>query len=202
MKKLIVLALALTLLTSCGSTPASDSSDSAADTGDQSAEVTTSAPDTDAPEVTTAAADTTAAVKSDATFECKLDIGVTVIVGAKADDIIKSLTDALGEPLDYMEAPSCVHEGTDRVYTFDGFTVSTSPDASGTEYVTELSLLSDAVALENDIMIGSPSDDVTAALGSDFEEKFGVRKYSLDGISISITFTDDAVTAFSVSKPI
>ncbi|MCI8388769.1 MAG: hypothetical protein HFE63_09915 [Clostridiales bacterium] len=139
----------------------------------------------------------TAKTSTSTTYECKLDNGNTIVIGTKAEDTIKSL----GEPLDFMEAPSCVHPGSDKVYTFDGFTVSTSPDAAGVEYITELSLLSDVVALESGIMIGSSADDVTAALGSDFTEKFGVRTYLIDDITISITFTDDYITAFSISKP-
>lgn len=132
-------------------------------------------------------------------YECVLDNGAALTIGSSADEAIKALTDLLGEAIDFMEAPSCVHPGNDKVYTFDGFTVTTSPDANGDEYVSELSFLSDAVGFENGIMIGSLESDVTSSFGSDFEEKFGVRKYSLSGAVLTITFTDDAVSALSVS---
>ncbi len=133
-------------------------------------------------------------------YDCVLDNGVTVTIGAKAADSIKALTDKLGKEIDFMEAASCVHPGNDKVYTFEGFTVTTSPDAKGDEYVAELSFLSDAVGFENGIMIGSSEEDVTAAFGDKYEEKFGVRKYSVNGVTITFTFTDKAVSALSVSK--
>lgn len=132
-------------------------------------------------------------------YECKLDNGVNITLGSNADEAVKSLIDALGEALDFMEAPSCVHPGNDKVYTFEGFTVTTSPDANGDEYVAELSFLSDSVGFDNGIMIGSSESDVTASFGSEFEESFGVRKYSLDGATLTIIFSDDAVSAMSVS---
>ncbi len=132
-------------------------------------------------------------------YECKLDNGVNITLGSNADEAVKALTDALGEALDFMEAPSCVHPGNDKVYTFEGFTVTTSPDANGDEYVAELSFLSDSVGFDNGIMIGSSESDVTASFGSEFEESFGVRKYSLDGATLTIIFSDDAVSAMSVS---
>ena len=198
MKKLItaLLMISALLTVSCGDSgnPSETQNNDTNDTVDVESTDNTTAPnskDTEkAPEVTTKA-------PTSATYECKLDNGNTIVIGTKAGDTIK----ALGEPVDFMEAPSCVHPGSDKVYTFDGFTVSTSPDANGIEYITELSLLSDVVALDNGIMIGSSADDVTAALGSDFTEKFGVRTYIIDDITISITFTDDYITAFSISKP-
>ena len=134
-----------------------------------------------------------------ASYDCVLDNGVTITLGSKAADTIKALTDKLGKELDFMEAASCVHPGNDKVYTYEGFTVTTSPDAAGNEFVAEVSFLSDAVGFENGIMIGSTEEDVTTAFGEDFEEKFGVRKYDLDGVTLTITFTSGAVSAMSIS---
>ena len=45
-----------------------------------------------------------------------------------------SLTDVesvLGAPADRAEAPSCVHEGNDVLYYYDGLEITTSPSARG-----------------------------------------------------------------------
>ncbi len=198
MKKLIILTLSLLLLTSCGTSPAGDTTDVGNETSGQQSEVASSQPETTTAADTTTA-DTTSAAKTAVTYDCRLDNGVTVTIGAKAGDVLEALTAKLGKELDYMEAPSCVHPGSDKVYTFDGFSVTSSPDADGNEYIAELTFLSDSAAFENGVMIGSSEADVTAAFGKDFEEKFGVRKYSIDGVLLTITFTDGAVTAMSVS---
>ncbi len=129
------------------------------------------------------------------TYEVKLDTGVSVTVGAPASAVLPGL----GEHLDLMEAPSCVHEGTDRVYTYDGYTVTTAPGADGVDYVTQLSLTSDAAAFDNGIMIGSAADDVTAAYGDKFEESFGVRTYTLGGVKLVFVLADGAVSELTVS---
>ncbi len=130
------------------------------------------------------------------TYLCTLDNGMTIEIGGAADDTIAKL----GEHIDYMEAPSCVHEGSDKVYTYDGYTVTTSPAADGSEYVAELSLTSDVVALENGLMIGSMLSDMTNALGEDYEESFGVYKYSIEGAIISVLLDGDMVSAITVSS--
>ncbi len=190
MKKLIPLILLLSLLTSCGSevSPASDTS------SDTSSEVTTKVSET-----TEATPDTTAQTVKAEPYTVELDCGVSIAIGSDADKALKAITDKLGDALDYMEAPSCVHEGSDKVYTFDGFTVSSSPDADSNEYIAELTFISDAVGFSNGIMIGSTDADIEAAFGSEFEENFGVRKYTLDGAVLTFTLTDGAATAISVS---
>ena len=160
---------------------------------------TTSAPETTAAQETTSP-DTSAPVEASA-YACELDNGFTVTIGAPVGTTIDDITAKLGQR-DYMEAVSCVHPGYDKVYTFDGFTVSTSPAADGTEYITELTLISDEVSLANGVMISSPKDDVNSAFGDNFEEKFGVRNYDLSGVKLSIIFTDDLVSSLSFSKPI
>ncbi len=207
MKKSIILLLSALIISSalfsCGGTPAN------AETGDTTAsdvadtttagDETTSAPETTAAQETTSP-DTSAPAEASA-YACELDNGFTVTIGAPVGTTIDDITAKLGQR-DYMEAVSCVHPGYDKVYTFDGFTVSTSPAADGTEYITELTLISDEVSLANGVMIGSPKYDVNSAFGDNFEEKFGVRNYDLSGVKLSIIFTDDLVSSLSFSKPI
>ncbi|MBE6613297.1 MAG: hypothetical protein E7632_12485, partial [Ruminococcaceae bacterium] len=126
---------------------------------------------------TDAAGNDAASAQNHATCTVTLDSGAVIVIGGAANDTVSKL----GDHIDYMEAPSCVHEGSDKVYTYDGYTVTTSPDAAGNEYVAELALTSDVVALDNGVYIGCTLDEVKAAFGDSFEESFGVCKFTLDG---------------------
>ena len=90
--------------------------------------------------------------------------------------------------------------------TFDGaYTVTTTAAADGREYVTELSLLSDAVALtEGDawVMIGSSEDVLAAAFGEPAEDAFGVKKYELAGGVVTATVNGGEVTGLTVAYPV
>ena len=51
-------------------------------------------------------------------YTCVFDSGISVKLGSPAADALA----LLGDYSDMMEAPSCVHEGFDRVYTYaDGY---------------------------------------------------------------------------------
>ncbi|MBQ8552292.1 MAG: hypothetical protein IJ428_05715 [Clostridia bacterium] len=192
MKKLsILLALALTFsLASCG-----EVTDRSVDTGNEDTDGAIESVNTTADETAAKEADTTAPEAIE-TYTAVLDNGTTVIVGGEADMFITTQ----GEPLNYMEAPSCIHEGFDKVYTFDGYSVTTSPAADKTQYIAELSLLSDAVALEGGLMIGGSASDAEAVFGTEYEEQFGVRKYTLEGATVSIVLDGDTVSGITISS--
>lgn len=177
MKKLLAILLAAAVitasLTACGEGAASGA-DTTAGTEDPAADGVTAAQ----------------------THAVTLDNGNTVVINDDADAVLGKL----GAHLDLMEAPSCVHEGTDRVYTYDGYTVTTSPRADGTQYVAELSLTSDVVALDNGIYLGCTLAEVKKAFGDDFTESFGVLKYELPGVVISVVADGDTVTGLTFSS--
>ena len=179
MKKLLILLLALSIgasLIACGDGGTSDGSDT-----------------------TPNVSDTTGDTEPDDTPKAEgytVSLGnVTVTVGGDADALIASL----GEPLDYMEAPSCIHEGYDKVYIFDGYSISTSPRADGTQYVSELALTTDAVMLDGVLMIGSSVSDVEAKFGTDYTEDFGIRAYAVEGATVSVMLDGDTVVGITVS---
>jgi len=196
---LLLLAALTASLLSCGSDNAgadttNDGMDSTADTVITEAILT----DGETAAVTEAPAQTTPAVDG---YTCIFDNGISIKLGAPAADALA----LLGDYSDMMEASSCVHEGFDRVYTYSGlYTVLTSPDTSGAEYVAEISLLSDLVALDVSgtyLMIGSPEADIKAAFGDPAEDAFGVQKYVIDGANITVTVDGGAVTGFVMTYP-
>ena len=135
-------------------------------------------------------------------YTCVFDNGISIKLGSPAADALA----VLGDYSDMMEAPSCVHEGFDRVYTYAGLhTVLTSPDASGAEYIAETSLLSDLVALDVSgtyLMIGSAESDIKAAFGDPAEDAFGVQKYNLDGANLTVTVDGGVVSGFVMTYPV
>ncbi len=72
---------------------------------------------------------------------------------------------ALGDPLDKLEAASCVHEGFDRVYYYAGFEVNTQPTADGREIITSIYLTDDSVTTPEGIYIGMARAEADGILG-------------------------------------
>lgn len=201
---LLIAALAAAMV-SCGGETGSPSDTASDTTGSdtQTPTVTETQPTGETAAVTEAVTEapeqqTTPAVDG---YTCVFDNGVTVKLGSPAADALA----ALGDYSDMMEAPSCVHEGFDRVYTYAGlYTVLTSPDASGAEYIAEISLLSDLVALDVSgtyLMIGSAESDIKAAFGDPAEDAFGVQKYNLDGANLTVTVDGGVVSGFVMTYP-
>ena len=200
---LLLLAALTASMLSCGNdSTTSDTTDSISGTpdtavteaaviGDETATVTEV--QTEAPAQNTPAVDG---------YTCVFDNGISVKLGSPAADALA----VLGDYSDMMEAPSCVHEGFDRVYTYAGlYTVLTSPDASGAEYIAEISLLSDLVALDVSgtyLMIGSAESDIKAAFGDPAEDAFGVQKYNLDGANLTVTVDGGVVSGFVMTYPV
>ena len=202
---LLIAALSATML-SCGGEASSDPvqadgttaaavTEPIADNGGETAAVT----QTQA--ITEASAPAPATPAAAEGYTCVFDNGISVKLGSSAADALAQL----GDHSDMMEALSCVHEGFDRVYTYSGlYTVLTSPNASGDEYVAEISLLSDLVALDvngNYLMIGSPESDVKTAFGDPAEDVFGVQKYNIDGAIVTVTVDGGAVSGLVLTYP-
>lgn len=174
-KVLLAMLLISAVLVSCGG----DNGDPAVTgTTTDTASVTDSG--TDAVTESETAADET---ETDS-FVCELDNGVTVILGGDLPD--------LGDPVNYAEAASCVHPGMDKVYTYDGFTVTTSPDADGNDFVSEVSLISDKVSLNGGIKLGAAKDTVISVLGDDYTEQFGVMTYHRNDVTLSVVLDDNS----------
>jgi len=131
-------------------------------------------------------AETTAA-EGGAAYTCVLSDGTVLYIGGAADRTLSGL----GEAAEILEAPSCIHEGTDCIYTYDGYTLITSPDGTGGQILYEFSLLSDAAALQDGLTIGSDKAAVEDAFGTDYTEQFGVLRYALEGADVSVVLDPD-----------
>ncbi len=179
MKKSIILSLALSLLlfSACG--PAASVNDET--TGESE----------------TALGVTDTAITAD-TYTVTLEGGETFVLGGSIGDVVS----LYGEPISVMEAPNCIREGNDTVYVFDAYSVMTSPSADGGYFLAEFTLLSDGAAFEGGVTIGSAKEDVDTVFGTQYEESFGVRTYSLDGANVSVVFADDVVSAITMTSTV
>ncbi len=186
-KSLIILLVALlaSALAACGNNEAMEThgtpSDPVADNGPAIADEVEE-------ETEAETAEETEAPKKEKGYTCEFEEGFSVTIGAVADN----LTEIFGEAMNIAEAPSCIHEGTDRIYTYNGFTLTTMPDGKGEDRIMEVSLLSDAVMLKGGVSIGSSAEDVKRLFGEDYTEQFGVLQFKKDGVIISVVLDEDA----------
>lgn len=109
----------------------------------------------------------------------------------------------LGMPDDTLEAPSCVHEGNDVVFYYDGLEIVTSPSGAG-NIVTSITVTADTVKTEEGITIGSTLEEAVAAYGDydaaksapDFGRYVFVKSATLLTL---LTDADNIVTSVSYS---
>lgn len=118
--------------------------------------------------------------------------GVTIPMHAKADNIIK----ALGESMDYFEAPSCAFQGLDKIFYYSGFELSTYPKED-IDYVSAVNFTDDSVSTKEGISIGSSSEDVIKAYGSNYTSENGSYIYTLGKSKLSFITEEDTVTAIT-----
>lgn len=103
--------------------------------------------------------------------------GVTVTVETPVEEILSQL----GEDYDYAEAISCVYEGMDKTFDYDGATLYTYPDGDA-DRLMELYCTGD-VQTAKGLGLGASKDDVVKLYGSDFTEAGSVLSYALPASS-------------------
>lgn len=103
-------------------------------------------------------------------FEYK---GVKIAVEAPSDAILK----ALGEPMNYFEAPSCAFEGMDKIYTYSGFEFQTYTEGDK-DYIASVRFLDDSITTPEGIGLNASLDDVIAAYGDNYRQSFSQYTYT------------------------
>ncbi len=105
-----------------------------------------------------------------------------------------AVLDALGEPLSFMEAPSCAFQGTDRIYGFGSYEITTY-EKDGKEYIYDIYFLDDSVTTDEGIYIGCTKADMEAAYGTSYEEASGSYTYKKDGMTLQFLTENDTIIA-------
>lgn len=114
--------------------------------------------------------------------------GVRIELGTDINDIIEEL----GEPDNYVQARSCLHDGDDKIYTFGGITIYTYPDEKKdivyiVEYIGE-------ELTPAGVGVGSTMAEVEKAYGKEYVEDAFFTTYELDvNATISFQLLDDKV---------
>ena len=74
-----------------------------------------------------------------------------ILLGGDPDAVIGKLGDAKS----VLDVPSCAHDGTDRVYTYNNFTLSVyTATGSDKGYISDVLLISDLIGTPEGLEIG------------------------------------------------
>lgn len=171
---LLALSLCLALLAGCGGNANNSQNNSGNTSGDQSQN----------------SGDTDSGENQAADLFIFTSNGVEVKMNAEADPIVE----ALGEPVSSYEAPSCAFQGTDYIYTYDGFQINTYP-LNDVNYVSSVVLISDAVSTPEGLEIGGTLEDMVAAYGEDYTEEYGMYTYTRGDSQLAVLIGDGTITS-------
>lgn len=175
---LLALSLCLALLAGCGG----DNNGQTGNGGNTSGSQSQNSGDADSGETGSGAQEAAAFVFT--------SNGVDIRMNAEADPIVE----ALGEPVSSYEAPSCAFQGTDYIYTYDGFQLNTYP-LNDVNYVSSVVLISDAVATPEGLEIGGTKEDMIAAYGEDYTEEYDQYTYTRGDSQLVVLIEDGYISS-------
>jgi hypothetical protein len=118
--------------------------------------------------------------------------GVAIPLNVDAAPVIE----ALGEPVEYFEAPSCAFQGLDKIFYYNGFEINTYPSGDK-DFISTVNFLDDSVATDKGIYLGSTLDDVVAAYGENYEVENTAYTYTLGETELTIIVENDVVSAIT-----
>lgn len=105
----------------------------------------------------------------------------------------------LGEPVNYTEAASCYYEGMDKIYSYDGFEITTYP-VGDKDFVQDINISSDKYTTVEGITIGSTLDAVVDAYGENYELTGKMYRYYYTDVHYMYFFIlNDEVKYFGYS---
>lgn len=90
----------------------------------------------------------------------------------------------LGKAENFYEAQSCKHQGKEKVFTYEGFELSTYPSGSA-DYVKSIWFLGEETETPEGIHIGSSIEEMVEAYGEDYTEKQGRYSYISDEVILT-----------------
>lgn len=179
-----ILILSLSLTACSGTTDSVNVTPAVTTTATQQ---TTTAP---APAATTTAAETAPTESTPSGYLFSPVDGIELFMHSEAEDALQ----ALGEPLSCLEAASCAFQGTDRIYNFGGYEITTY-EKGNREYIYDIYLLDDSVTTAEGIYIGCSKADMEQAYGTAYEETAGSYTYRKDGMTLQFLTENDMIIA-------
>lgn len=115
---------------------------------------------------------------------------VTLVPGDK----FSPADDGLGETVKYMEAPSCYYDGLDKIFTYDGYKVTTYP-SGGKDYIQEITVEGNFKTAKG-IGVGDSLDSIFAAYGEDAEITGKLYRYYEDDSKYIYFFISENVVKY------
>ncbi|MBQ8942166.1 MAG: hypothetical protein IJ062_10060 [Firmicutes bacterium] len=104
----------------------------------------------------------------------------------------------LGTPLDYSEAPSCNYDGLDKVYTYDGISIYTYPNA-GKDLINEIEVDSTSILYNNTLGIGKTVSDVKNTLGEPTSIEGNTYRYDSGNSYTYFYFENNTVSYWGIA---
>ena len=107
---------------------------------------------------------------------------------------------SLGEPISTSEAPSCLYEGMDTIYEYEGFSVQTS-QVGDSEIVVMITVETADHTTAKGIKIGDTAEAAANAYGEAVEETRNYVVYN-DDTNTTVTFSlkDGKITAIEYAQ--
>jgi len=109
---------------------------------------------------------------------------------------VAPIIEALGEPVEYFEAPSCAFQGLDKIYYYNGFELSTYP-LEDKDMISTVNFLDDSVTTEQGIYLGASLEEVIAAYGEDYIQELSSYTYNLNDTNLTFIVEADAVISIT-----
>lgn len=113
-------------------------------------------------------------------------------VDMAADMDAAPIVEALGEPEEYFEAPSCAGEGIGKLYTYADFEVQTYP-VDGKDLVLYVLLKTDNVATAEGIDLSKSRDDIISTYGDPTKDNGDSLIYEKDGMKLIFFMDGDSI---------
>lgn len=125
--------------------------------------------------------------------------GISGSILLTADMEAAPVINALGEPENYFEAPSCAFMGVDKIYTYSHFEIDTYPDG-GTDKISMILFLDDLVATPEGICIGMTIDDVKRVYGNGYEEINGACVYKKNNTKLTFLVKNGEISSIEYTS--
>lgn len=137
---------------------------------------------------------TTKEVKPKETYSFKVDNG-NISVNMSLENMLK----LSGEYKNYIEIPSCLYNGYDMIYVYNGYEVTIN-EVKGQKYVTKIVIIDDTVTTTEGLAIGDAYRKIEELYGNNYELDKGIYKYFDSKTYLCIGVSAEEVVSIEYKK--